>query len=148
MLRDLMRETRTTITPFVIDVPFVPFANPGSSPAFAPKVNAPVAKARKGRPVAARAIAVAPEHQQGVVSNDRSRMFISLGNYDNIKPNQMVELICAHTNIPAKDIGHISICDQYSFFDLPQKYAKKVITDMSGVRHNKRTIQVEVSTKK
>lgn len=73
------------------------------------------------------------------------RMFISLGTKDNLTPKSMLDLICTYSDISAKSIGKISVYNKFSFFEIPRKYTKRVITDLCGVRHNQRDVTVEVA---
>lgn len=182
-LQDIIRHTKTTITPVSIEVPFVPAPRWDENGPADDKRRRPLRKDepksfkdrpkplpvkakrewsdtppskkvwtdtppdQQAKPQAARPKKVKPKPIEGKPDTDSARMFISLGNFDNIKPKQMVELITAHAGIPAKEIGQISIYDKFSFFDIPPKYAKKVIADMCGKEHNKRTITVEASNK-
>jgi DbpA RNA binding domain. len=56
-----------------------------------------------------------------------------------------MDVIGEYSGISAKRIGQISICETFSFFEVPRRYAKQVIADLCGTTYNQRTITVELA---
>jgi len=79
------------------------------------------------------------------LSSERAHMFISLGTMDKISRKNMVDLICEECDVPAKQIGTISVFDSYSFFDIPSLYVSQIKQGFAGKTYNKRAIKVELS---
>jgi len=76
---------------------------------------------------------------------ERARMFISLGALDKLSRKNMVELISEECNVPAKQIGTVSMFNAYSFFDIPALYVAQIKNGLKGKSHNKRAITIELS---
>jgi ATP-dependent RNA helicase DeaD len=60
------------------------------------------------------------------------RFFISIGKNKRIKPGDIVGAIAGETGIPGNSIGAIDIYENFSFVDIPLKFAKEVHNIMSG----------------
>ncbi|MEO6694541.1 MAG: DEAD/DEAH box helicase [Ignavibacteria bacterium] len=77
-------------------------------------------------------------------SEDMSRLFINIGKNQKVKPNDIVGAIAGETGIPGKVIGEIAIFDKFSFVEIPNQYAEKVIKIMNKnqIKGNKIAIQL------
>ncbi len=73
-----------------------------------------------------------------------SRLFINIGRTDNVNPATLMGLV--NDFVPDKiNIGRIDIMQNFSFFEVPDKDAQKVIGAMSRQEQNGRRISVEVA---
>ncbi|MBK5719620.1 DEAD/DEAH box helicase [Dysgonomonas sp. Marseille-P4677] len=73
-----------------------------------------------------------------------SRLFINIGRTDNVNPATLMGLV--NDFVPEKvNIGRIDILQNFSFFEVPEKDAQKVISSMSRQEQNGRRISVEVA---
>lgn len=73
-----------------------------------------------------------------------SRLFINIGRTDNVNPATLMGLV--NDFVPEKvNIGRIDIMQNFSFFEVPDKDAQKVIKSMSRQEQNGRRISVEVA---
>ena len=73
-----------------------------------------------------------------------SRLFINIGRTDNVNPATLMGLV--NDFVPEKvNIGRIDILQNFSFFEVPEKDAQKVIKSMSRQEQNGRRISVEVA---
>ena len=73
-----------------------------------------------------------------------SRLFINVGRTDNVNPATLMGLV--NDFVPEKvNIGRIDIMQNFSFFEVPEKDAQKVIKGMSRQEQNGRRISVEVA---
>jgi len=73
-----------------------------------------------------------------------SRLFINMGRTDNVNPATLMGLI--NDFVPGKvRIGRIDLMQNFSFFEVPETDAKKVISGLKGQEQNGRRISVEVA---
>jgi ATP-dependent RNA helicase DeaD len=55
------------------------------------------------------------------------RLFMSVGRSENIRPPELIRIICDETGIPANLIGDIRIYDKFTFVEVPEDWASCVI---------------------
>ncbi len=73
-----------------------------------------------------------------------SRLFINVGRTDNVNPATLMGLV--NDFVPEKiNIGRIDIMQNFSFFEVPERDAQKVIKSMSRQEQNGRRLSVEVA---
>ena len=73
-----------------------------------------------------------------------SRLFINVGRTDNVNPATLMGLV--NDFVPEKvAIGRIDIMQNFSFFEVPERDAQKVIKSMSRQEQNGRRLSVEVA---
>ncbi|MDU1890271.1 MAG: DEAD/DEAH box helicase [Dysgonomonas sp.] len=73
-----------------------------------------------------------------------SRLFINIGRTDNVNPATLMGLV--NDFVPEKvNIGRIDIMQNFSFFEVPERDAQKVIKSMSRQEQNGRRISVEIA---
>lgn len=73
-----------------------------------------------------------------------SRLFINIGRTDHVNPATLMGLV--NDFVPDKvSIGRIDIMQNFSFFEVPERDAQKVINSMSRQEQNGRRISVEVA---
>ncbi len=76
------------------------------------------------------------------------RIFLNVGSKKNIRPKDIVGAIAGECGIPGKAIGDIDIYEDYSFFEIPKKYAKDVIYGMKGKKIKKVNVKLERAKKR
>lgn len=135
-LRGIMLETKAEIQPVSIVVT-ARIANA--------QLPEPSQKKRAGKPLPPLKDKKTKQAVEAELLVERARMFISLGTKDKISRKNMVDLICEACNVPAKQIGTISVFESYSFFDIPELYVPQIKDGFQGKSHNKRAIKVERS---
>lgn len=74
------------------------------------------------------------------------RLFINVGKKDKIKPANILGAISGESGIPGKLVGAIDMLDNYTFVEVPSKYADAVLTAMENVTIKGRTINMEKAT--
>ena len=74
-----------------------------------------------------------------------SRLFINIGGKDGLRPSDVVGAIANEAQIPGKSIGVIEIKDTYSFVEIPDHLAEKVVNAIQGSRMRNREIRVEIA---
>ena len=74
-----------------------------------------------------------------------SRLFINIGSKDGLRPSDVVGAIANEAQIPGKSIGVIEIKDTYSFVEIPDHLAEKVVDAIQGSRIRNREVRVEIA---
>jgi ATP-dependent RNA helicase DeaD len=74
------------------------------------------------------------------------RLFLNVGRFQNIRPQDIVGAIANEANIPGRAIGAIDIFDNFSFVDVPGAVAEQVITAISTSGIKGRPVNAEVAT--
>lgn len=91
------------------------------------------------------------ERREGGKRPDRAReanmarLFLNLGKKDRIRPNDIVGAIAGETGVPGRSIGGIDIFDNFSFVDVPQKDADRVINIMKSNTIKGKAVNMEIS---
>ncbi len=74
------------------------------------------------------------------------RLFINVGKKDRIKPGNILGAIAGESGLPGKLVGSIDMLDNYTFVEVPSKYADQVLEAMSNVSINGRAVNMEKAT--
>jgi len=72
-----------------------------------------------------------------------ARLFFTIGRQQNIRPSDLVKTISEEAGIPPKSIGDINIYDKFSFVEVPEDYAYRVINIMDRNFINGKRISVQ-----
>lgn len=73
------------------------------------------------------------------------RMFLNMGRNMGVRPGDIVGAVAGESGIAGKMIGHIEICDRYTFFDVPENSVKKVLKGMKNSKIKGKSVNVEVA---
>ena len=79
---------------------------------------------------------------------DMVRLFVNIGSSKKVRVNDIVGAVAGEANIPGKALGSIDIFDNFSFVDVPSKYADKVVDIMDGNTIKGTKVAVEVASDK
>jgi ATP-dependent RNA helicase DeaD len=71
------------------------------------------------------------------------RLTMNKGKRDGIRPNEVVGAIAHFADIPGSTIGRISIQDQHTFVDVPEKLAPKVLAKSGVIKIRKLKIDMQ-----
>ncbi len=71
------------------------------------------------------------------------RLFVSIGRAENIRPAELVRILCSETGIPANLVGDIRIHERFTFIEVPEEWANCVIGYMHRQNIKGRRISVE-----
>ena len=93
----------------------------------------------------------AKERQEKKPQNDRQkrmnkaqegyhRLFINLGKRDGFYPGELMKTLNRYVG-GRQEVGHIDLLDTISYFEVPEKDARKVMTQLSGIRFHGRTVR-------
>ncbi|MFC5408140.1 DEAD/DEAH box helicase [Larkinella bovis] len=74
-----------------------------------------------------------------------TRLFVSVGRRDFIRPGDIVGAIAGEANIPGSTIGHIDIFDKHTYVDVPRDFANRVVDVMEGNTIKGKRVQVEIA---
>jgi ATP-dependent RNA helicase DeaD len=72
-----------------------------------------------------------------------TRLFISLGERDGVRANDLVGAIAGEANIPGSAIGKIEIRDTFSIVEVPADAGGKVISALNGTTIRNRSVRVD-----
>ena len=78
--------------------------------------------------------------------NGAVRLFINVGRFQGIRPQDIVGAIANEANIPGRAIGAIDIFDGYSFVDVPAQAAEAVIHAITNSGIKGRPVNAEVAS--
>ena len=74
-----------------------------------------------------------------------TRLFLNLGRRDGIRPMDVVGAIANEAKIPGKSIGQIEIMDAYTFVDVPEDVADRVVRALATTRLRGRPVRAEIA---
>ncbi|GAB3559136.1 DEAD/DEAH box helicase [Spirosoma fluminis] len=74
-----------------------------------------------------------------------TRLMVSIGRKDFVRPGDIVGAIAGEANIPGSSIGSIDIFDKFTYVDVPKDMANVVLDAMEGNTIKGRRVNVEVA---
>jgi hypothetical protein len=77
-----------------------------------------------------------------IAEEDSKRLFFSVGRSRRVFPREILGLINSKTAIPREDIGSIRILDNYSFVQVRDTVAEKIIEALNGINFRGRSLTV------
>ena len=69
-----------------------------------------------------------------------TRLFINLGKRDGFYPGELMQTLNRYVG-GRQEVGHIDLLDTISYFEVPQKDALKVMTQLTGIRFRGRQVR-------
>ena len=75
------------------------------------------------------------------------RLFINLGKRDGFYPGVLMQLLNRYVG-GRQEVGHIDLLDTISYFEVPEKDARKVMTQLSGIRYRGRQVRCNSEDRK
>ena len=95
--------------------------------------------------------AVVPDRKEKKPQNDKQklqnkaqkgyrRLFINLGKRDGFYPGELMQTLNRFVG-GRQEVGHIDLLDTISYFEVPEKDAKKVMIQLTGIRYKGRTVR-------
>ena len=73
------------------------------------------------------------------------RLFINIGRQDGVRPGDFVGAIANEAGIPGKEIGAIDLFDTYSFVEVPNEVAPRVVQTLGRTTIRGRQINAEIA---
>jgi ATP-dependent RNA helicase DeaD len=80
--------------------------------------------------------------------DDEVRLFINVGKKDKARPGDILGALTGETGISGDVVGNIDMYDRFSFINIPEGYAEKVIELMTGTKIKGRKVNIELANKK
>ena len=68
------------------------------------------------------------------------RLFINLGKKDGFFPGVLMQTLNRYVG-GRQEVGHIDLLDTISYFEVPEKDARKVMSQLTGIRYKGRTVR-------
>jgi len=68
------------------------------------------------------------------------RLFINLGKRDGFYPGELMQTLNRYVG-GRQEVGHIDLLDTISYFEVPEKDARKVMTQLTGIRYKGRIVR-------
>ncbi len=69
-----------------------------------------------------------------------TRLFINLGKRDGFYPGELMQTLNRYVG-GRQQVGHIDLLDTISYFEVPDKDARKVMSQLTGIRYKGRTVR-------
>ena len=76
-------------------------------------------------------------------SKNGVRMFISIGRKDNIKVYTITDMLVKNTSLANAEINAVTICDNFSFFEIPLEFVHEVLLLSNEIRYKGRRLTIE-----
>ena len=73
------------------------------------------------------------------------RMFITLGKRDNIRVYTITDMLVKNTGLSNAEINNVSLCDNFSFFEVPSEHVEEVLSLSDEIRYKGRRLRIEVT---
>lgn len=86
------------------------------------------------------------EEFSGSSSSKYETLFINLGRIDELSKKDLIDIICDYSKVKKTDIGDIEMQKSISFFEIDQKFSKKVMSSFKDVEINGRKLRVNNDT--
>jgi hypothetical protein len=77
-----------------------------------------------------------------LTENESMRLFFSVGRSRRVFPREILGIITTKTAVPREDIGAIRILDNYSFVQVRESAAEKIIEALNGMNFRGRPLTV------
>ena len=74
-----------------------------------------------------------------------SRLFITLGKADGFYARELIGFINRHVQGEKVEIGRIDLRPRFSFFEVPESEARRVLQAMQGLQHKGRRVGVDLA---
>ena len=84
-----------------------------------------------------------PKSSEGMVP-----LFVSMGKRQRLRPQELRTLISEKAEIPSENLGRVHLFDNYSFIDVPEIHAEKIIQASDGAAFKGRTIEIKPAKKR
>ena len=100
----------------------------------APEIEKPVEGKREKKPQTDR------QKVQNKPQKGYKRLFINLGKKDGFFPGVLMQTLNRYVG-GRQEVGHIDLLDTISYFEVPEKDARKVMLQLTGIRFKSRTVR-------
>ena len=85
--------------------------------------------------------------ERGGRSNpDEKRIFVNLGRNNDLDVGGLIRVICDNTNLSGTELGRIDLFDGYSFIQVDNTVAEKIVAESGAFEHDNREVRFEVAS--
>lgn len=81
-------------------------------------------------------------------NTDFVRLFLTVGRMDRVNPKSILQFFSDHANTNKTDIGDIDILDKFTFVNVNEAAAERIIRTCTGKRLANRRVKIEISKKR
>ena len=100
----------------------------------APELEKPVAEKREKKPQSDK------QKRMNKAQEGFHRLFINLGKRDGFYPGELMQTLNRYVG-GRQEVGHIDLLDTISYFEVPEKDARKVMAQLTGIRYKGRVVR-------
>ena len=100
----------------------------------APELEKPVAEKREKKPQTDK------QKRMNKAQEGFHRLFINLGKRDGFYPGELMQTLNRYVG-GRQEVGHIDLLDTISYFEVPEKDARKVMAQLTGIRYKGRVVR-------
>ncbi len=76
---------------------------------------------------------------------NKTRFFVNIGKKDGLNPGGLLRVACDSTGLQSSSFGRIDILSSYSFFEVDNNLADKIMKEVNGADYEGHTLSVEVT---
>ncbi|HOV94667.1 MAG TPA: DbpA RNA binding domain-containing protein [Spirochaetales bacterium] len=123
-------------------------AQPRSAAPSSPASVPPASMKRTEKPREARPIKHDMPNRNASMTPSMTPLFVSMGKRQRLHPQQLRDLISEKTGIKASELGRVHLFDNYSFIDIPENEAMRVIEAVNGAMLGGKVLEVKPARKR
>jgi len=75
-------------------------------------------------------------------------VFVSMGKRQRLRPQELRLLIEEKSGVKSEQLGRVHLFDNYSFIDVPEESAEKIIDTVNGAQFHNRTLEIKPAKKR
>ena len=109
----------------------------------APEIVKPSAKSRSNESGDRKRSSAHGDRQRGPRKAEKGyrRLFINLGKADGFYPGEVMQFINRHIHGTKQEIGHIDLLQKFSYIEVPERDAEKVMSAINGTHYKGREVR-------
>lgn len=109
----------------------------------APEIVKPSTKSRSNESGDRKRSSAHGDRQRGPRKAEKGyrRLFINLGKADGFYPGEVMQFINRHIHGPKQEIGHIDLLQKFSYIEVPERDAEKVMSAINGTHYKGREVR-------
>jgi hypothetical protein len=123
-------------------------AQPRSAAPSSPASVPPASMKRTEKPREARPIKHDMPNRNASMTPSMTPLFVSMGKRQRLHPQELRDLISEKTGIEASELGRVHLFDNYSFIDIPENEAMRVIEAVNGATLGGKVLEVKPARKR
>jgi len=89
-----------------------------------------------------------PEETRSPPGAAMAPLFVSMGKRQRLRPQELRALISEKTGILSSDLGRVHLFDNYSFIDIPEAEATRIIEAVNGATIHGKALEIKPARKR